>query len=115
MRVGPNGVEHTYNAWKTVTEADFVTLFIKTWFAFVATLRELYPESRPYYEANGDSPYVSQYTKEFAENYYYFCNYEAIEPYLHNVYKSGLGIISASYPRFFVNDFMQINTAFKEQ
>ena len=114
MRVGPNGVEHTYNAWKTVTEADFVTLFIKTWFAFVATLRELYPESRPYYEASGDSPYVSQYKKEFAENYYYFCRYEAIEQYLYNVYKSGLGMISASYPRFLVDDFMQINSVFKE-
>lgn len=114
MRVGPNGVEHTYNAWKTVTEADFVTLFIKTWFAFVATLRELYPESRPYYEASGDSPYVSQYKKEFAENYYYLCRYATIEQYVHNVYKSGLAMISASYPRFLVDDFMQTNSAFKE-
>jgi len=36
--------QHPYEKWKTVTEADFVTLFIKTWFAFVSTLRELYAD-----------------------------------------------------------------------
>ena len=50
--------QHPYDNWKAVTEADFVTLFIKTWFAFVSTLRELYPQARPYYEATGDSPFV---------------------------------------------------------
>ena len=29
----------TYKNWKAVTEADFVSLFIKTWFAYISTLR----------------------------------------------------------------------------
>lgn len=33
-----------YENWRAITESDYVTMFIKTWFAFVATLRELYPK-----------------------------------------------------------------------
>lgn len=47
---------NTYDHWKAITESDFVTLFIKTWFAFVATLRRMYPKDIPYYEAAGDYP-----------------------------------------------------------
>ena len=63
---------HTYDSGRIITEADFVTLFIKTWFSFVATLRELYPDrAQPYYEATGDSPYLSQYREELSENFYF--------------------------------------------
>lgn len=33
-----------YANWRAITEPDYVTMFIKTWFAFIATLRELYPD-----------------------------------------------------------------------
>ena len=36
-------VERKYEQWKAITESDFVTLFIKTWFTFIAVLRELNP------------------------------------------------------------------------
>ena len=42
--------KYPYDNWKSITESDFVTLFIKTWFAFVSTLREMYPAEIPYYE-----------------------------------------------------------------
>lgn len=32
-----------YKNWKAVTEADFVSLFIKTWFAYISTLRTMFP------------------------------------------------------------------------
>ena len=28
----------TYKNWKAVTEADFVSLFIKTWFAYISLI-----------------------------------------------------------------------------
>lgn len=37
-------VERKYEQWKAITESDFVTLFIKTWFTFIAVLRELNPD-----------------------------------------------------------------------
>lgn len=32
-----------YKSWKAVTESDFVSLFIKTWFAYISTLRTKKP------------------------------------------------------------------------
>ena len=106
---------HTYDNWRIVTEADFVTLFIKTWFSFVATLRELYPDrAKPYYEATGDKPYLSQYRKEFEKHYYFLLKYSDIEQELIRTYRRGLKMTSEKYPRFLVDDFHRINPAFKE-
>lgn len=51
----------SYKNWKAVTEADFVSLFIKTWFAYISTLRIMYPEA---YNRRGDKKYLNRY-KEF--------------------------------------------------
>ncbi len=49
---------HPYQNWKTVTEADFVSLFIKTWFAYISTLRVMFPEA---YNRRGDGKYLNAY------------------------------------------------------
>lgn len=35
-------MSNVYDNWKIVTETDFVTLFIKTWFAYIATLKKCF-------------------------------------------------------------------------
>ena len=108
--------QHPYDNWKAVTEADFVTLFIKTWFAFVSTLRELYPQARTYYEATGDSPFVKAYKEEFADKFYFLCPLTpGVEQSLHNTYKAGLKIISEKYPRFLVDDFYHVNLSYSNK
>lgn len=52
--------DKTYKNWKTVTEADFVSLFIKTWFAYISTLRTMFPEA---YNRRGDKKYLDAYKK----------------------------------------------------
>ncbi len=106
--------KYPYNNWKSITESDFVTLFIKTWFAFVSTLRELYPAEIPYYQATGDSRYISPYKKEFSQNISYRLNYADIKYNLYEVYKHGMKIIADRYPRFIVDDFYSLNLSFKE-
>lgn len=107
---------HTYDNWRAVTESDFVTLFIKTWFAFVSTLRELYPDSIPYYEASGDSRFVEKFKSEFAEKYSFICKLtDGVKQNLHSTYNIGLKIISEKYPRFLVKDFYKINNAYKDK
>ena len=109
-------IHHTYDHWKSITESDFVTLFIKTWFAFVATLRELYPDkATPYYLATGDSPFINNYKKDFAHRIYYKCDYSEIAENMHNLYKNGMHITCEKYPRFLIQDFYNINRSFKEQ
>lgn len=107
--------QHTYDNWRAITESDFVTLFIKTWFAFVATLRELYPQStRPYYQASGDAPYLSSYKAAFSDNLFFLCKYELIEQNLISVYRYGLEVTCKKYPRFLIQDFYRIMNSFRE-
>lgn len=108
--------QHPYDSWKAVTEADFVTLFIKTWFAFVSTLRELYPHSKPYYEASGDSPFVEAYRREFVNKFYFLCPLTpSVEQSILSTYKAGLQIISEKYPRFLIKDFYRFNTSYSDK
>ena len=109
--------QHTYNKWKAVTEADFVTLFIKTWFAFVSTLRELYSDkAKPYYAAAGDSPFVNAYKDEFSDKFYFLCPLtEGIEQSLHETYKAGLKMVSEKYPRFLFEDFYYVNQTYSDR
>ena len=110
-----SSIQHTYDNWRKVTEADFVTLFIKTWFSFVATLRELYHDyAKPYYEAAGDKPFLSQYKNEFADNFSFLMKYSCVEAEMIHTYRFGLKMISKNYPRFLVDDFHRINQSFKE-
>ena len=106
--------KYPYDNWKSITESDFVTLFIKTWFAFVSTLREMYPAKLPYYQATGDSRYISPYKREFSQNIACRLNYTDIKYNLYEVYKHGMKIIADRYPRFIVDDFYALNLAFKE-
>ena len=89
-------------------------MFIKTWFAFISTLREMHPAEIPYYQATGDSRYITPYKKDFSENLFYLLNYADIKYNLYEVYKHGIKIIADRYPRFIVDDFYSLNISFKE-
>lgn len=80
--------KYPYDNWKSITESDFVTLFIKTWFAFVSTLREMYPAEILYYQATGDSRYISPYKREFSQKIAYRLNYADIKYHLYEVYNT---------------------------
>ena len=57
-------VERKYEQWKAITESDFVTLFIKTWFTFIAVLRELNPDVDVFTAdgmPRGDKPFLNAY------------------------------------------------------
>lgn len=57
-------VERKYEQWKANTESDFVTLFIKTWFTFIAVLRGLNPDVDVFTEdgmPRGDKPFLNAY------------------------------------------------------
>ena len=104
--------KYPYNNWKVITESDFLTLFIKTWFAFVSTLREMHPAEIPYYQATGDSRYITPYKEAFSQNISYLLTYTEIEHNLYEVYRHGMKIIAERYPRFIVDDFYGLNYAY---
>lgn len=101
----------TYKNWKTVTEADFVSLFIKTWFAYISTLRIMYPEA---YNRRGDKKYLNKY-KEFyrTEGYRRFNVDKNVMASIEKVYREGRNVIINNYPEYYLWDFYKINDDFE--
>lgn len=101
----------SYKNWKAVTEADFVSLFIKTWFAYISTLRIMYPEA---YNRRGDKKYLNKY-KEFyrTEGYRRFNVDKNVMASIEKVYQEGRNVIINNYPEYYLWDFYKINDDFE--
>lgn len=104
-----------YENWRAITESDYVTMFIKTWFAFVATLRELYPkENLNDVIGNGDKVFLNPYLDDFQEKYQCYNSLKKCLDDILKVYKLGreYTLRNNKYNRFFSEDFYAVNKAF---
>lgn len=104
-----------YENWRAITESDFVTMFIKTWFAFVATLREFNPvEDINKIIGKGDSIFINPYLDDFERKYYIYNAFESVENNILKVYKLGRQYVleNEKYYRFFNEDFYSLNSSF---
>ncbi len=104
-----------YKNWRAITESDYVTMFIKTWFAFVATLRKLYPKN-DFTEiiGNGDKVFLNPYLEKFHSSFYYYNDFENVKEHILKVYKMGRIFVleNPKYNKFFVEDFYKIYETF---
>ncbi len=101
-----------FTNWRAITESDYVTMFIKTWFAFVATLRELYPKDNlDEVIGKGDSAFLNPYLHDFAKKFVFYNDIEKIKSNILRVYKLGrvYTLENKKYNRFFVEDFYTLN------
>lgn len=100
----------TYKNWKAVTEADFVSLFIKTWFAYISTLRVMFPEA---YNRRGDKKYLDAY-----KNFYKSTGFkkltvdENMMGSIEKIYREGRMVITKQYPEYYLWDFYHVNEEF---
>ena len=104
-----------YENWRAITESDYVTMFIKTWFAFVATLRELYPkETLEEVIGKGDKVYLNPYLDDFQNKFYHYNKLDIVKDNILKVYKLGrcFTIENPKYNRFFSEDFYAVNKAY---
>ncbi len=100
-----------YKNWKAVTEADFVSLFIKTWFAYISTLREMFPEAK---NRRGDGKYINAYKEYYKkEGRKLFVVDDKIMNSIETVYREGRKIIMSQYPEYYLWDFYHVNEDFK--
>jgi hypothetical protein len=102
-----------YKNWKAVTEADFVSLFIKTWFAYISTLRTMFPEAA---NKRGDGKYLNAYK----DNYRTIGSKklvvdDQIMAAMEQVYREGRKVIMEQYPEYYLWDFYHINEDFDSQ
>lgn len=101
-----------YTNWRAITESDYVTMFIKTWFAFVATLRELYPkENLDDVIGKGDNVFLRPYLADFEQKFICYNKIDKVKEDILKVYKLGrtFTLENKKYNRFFVEDFYTIN------
>lgn len=104
-----------YENWRAITESDYVTMFIKTWFAFVATLRELYPkENLNDVIGKGDKVFLNPYLDDFEEKYHCYNSLKKSLDDILKVYMLGreYTLRNNKYNRFFSEDFYAVNKAF---
>ncbi len=104
-----------YENWRAITESDYVTMFIKTWFAFVATLRELYPKDNlKDVIGKGDKVYLNPYLDDFQNKFYYYNSLDVVKDNILKVYKLGrcFTIENIKYNRFFSEDFYTVNKTY---
>lgn len=104
-----------YENWRAITESDYVTMFIKTWFAFVATLRELYPkDDLEDVIGKGDKVFLNPYLDDFQEKYYTYNTFGAIMEYVLRVYKFGreFTLENIKFTRFYAEDYFSANKSF---
>lgn len=102
---------NTYQNWRAVTEADFVSLFIKTWFAYISTLRVMLPEAK---NKRGDGKYLKCYKDHYKGSASHrIIVDEQIQSHIESVYSQGRKIIMDQYPEYYLWDFYRINDKFE--
>lgn len=100
-----------YKNWKIVTEADFVSLFIKTWFAYISTLRVMFPEAQ---NRRGDGKYLNVYKAYYQKDgRKRFVVDDKIMSSVETVYREGRKIIMSQYPEYYFWDFYHVNEEFE--
>ncbi len=108
-------VERKYEQWKAITESDFVTLFIKTWFTFIAILRELNPNIDVFTEdgkPRGDKPFLNAYKEGIMPFVQRNINTEDFAQELFAMYPIGMRKVMDVFPQYFFQTFFQINREF---
>lgn len=113
-------VERKYEQWKAITESDFVTLFIKTWFTFIAVLRELNPDVDVFTEdgmPRGDKPFLNAYKDGIMPFVQKNINTDDFAQELFEMYPISMQKVMDVFPQYFFQTFFQINRNFsyKEQ
>lgn len=98
---------NTYQNWRAVTEADFVSLFIKTWFAYISTLRVMFPEAK---NKRGDGKYLKYYKEHYKGSASHrLIVDDQVQSHIETVYSQGRKIIMEQYPEYYLWDFYRIN------
>lgn len=108
-------VERKYEQWKAITESDFVTLFIKTWFTFIAVLRELNPDVDVFTEdgmPRGDKPFLNAYKDGIMPFVQKNIDTDNFAQEVFAMYPISMRKVMDVFPQYFFQTFFQINRDF---
>lgn len=108
-------INKKYEQWKAVTESDFVTLFIKTWFTYIAVLRELNPDVQIFTEEGmprGDKPFLNAFKDGIMPIVQKQLPVESVAQELFNMYPVSMRKVMDVFPQYFFQTFFRINESF---
>lgn len=108
-------VEKKYEQWKAITESDFVTLFIKTWFTFIAVLRELNPDVKVFTDdgmPRGDKPFLNAYKESLMPIVQKSIPADFISQELFCMYPISMKKVMEVFPQYFFQTFFRMNESF---
>ena len=108
-------VDEKYEQWKAITESDFVTLFIKTWFTYIAVLRKLNPDVKVFTEdglPRGDKPFLNAFKEGIMPIVQKCLPIDTIENEFFNMYPIGMKKVIDVFPQYFFQTFYRINEDF---
>ena len=104
-----------YTNWRAITESDYVTMFIKTWFAFVATLRSLYPDIEPFADdgkPRGDRPFTNKFKEADLVKISQDVSVEEFSNIIYKLYVPSREKIAKEFKQYFLSTFYRINETF---
>lgn len=107
--------EKKYEQWKAITESDFVTLFIKTWFTYIASLRELNPDVKVFTDEGmprGDKPFLNAFKDGIMPIVQKQLPVESIAQELFQMYPVSMRKVMDVFPQYFFQTFFRINESF---
>lgn len=105
-----------YKNWKIITEADYITLFIKTWFTYIAILRELFPKEKIFDEngkPKGDNPFLKKFKQEVLPIIQHKIKTSEIEKFYISFYSLAMKKTIETFQKYFFRSFYYINEEFK--
>lgn len=107
-----------YTNWRAITESDYVTMFIKTWFAFVATLRSLYPEIEVFADdgkPRGDRPFTNKFKESDLVKISQDVSVEEFSNIICKLYVLSREKFVKIFPQYFFSSFYKMNEDFHYQ
>lgn len=107
--------EKKYEQWKAITESDFVTLFIKTWFTYIASLRELNPDVKVFTGEGmprGDKPFLNAFKDGIMPIVQKQLPVESVAQELFQMYPVSMRKVMDVFPQYFFQTFFRINESF---
>lgn len=107
--------EKKYEQWKAITESDFVTLFIKTWFTYIASLRELNPDVKVFTEEGmprGDKPFLNAYRDGIMPIVQKQLPIESLAQEMFRMYSVSMRKVIDVFPQYFFQTFFRVNESF---
>lgn len=98
--------DNRFRNWQNSVDIDYLSLYIKTWFAFLSTVHELHPEA---INGTGDGSVISIYKDNVGIPAKFV---EAMVPHIHKVYKIGNDIIPLDVPKSYYVNYYNTNKSY---